>query len=126
LIYTWRHFKIAIAGDLESDAMAGMVGTKEVQEAASGTYILIPSHHGHKNGFPTEWVSNMGKPYVSIISVQERDPSVDSRYSSAEFANGVQIDGVTRYALTTRTDGNVCINMWYNENDKPTWQFSSI
>src|SRR6266852_5019614 len=51
LVYKWKEFKIAIAGDLESDGMAGMVSTKAVQEAASATDILIPPHHGHKNGF---------------------------------------------------------------------------
>lgn len=29
-VYKWKDFKIAIAGDLESDGMAGMIGTKEV------------------------------------------------------------------------------------------------
>jgi beta-lactamase superfamily II metal-dependent hydrolase len=69
LVYTWKAFKISIAGDLESDGMKAMVASDNVQTAAKGTDILIPSHHGHTNGFPTEWVTKMGKPHVSIISV---------------------------------------------------------
>ncbi|MBZ5696770.1 MAG: hypothetical protein LAN36_15600 [Acidobacteriia bacterium] len=126
LVYVWRDFKITIAGDLESDGMAGMVGTKTVQEAALSTDILIPSHHGHKNGFPTEWIEKMGKPYVSIISVQERDKSVDSRYNSSEFARGIQFNGETRYSLTTRKDGNIMITMWYGSDGGARWSFASF
>lgn len=126
LVYKWRDFKIAIAGDLESDGMAGMIATKEVQLAANGTDILIPSHHGHKNGFPTEWVEKMGKPYVSIISVQSRDLSVDSRYSSPDFARGVTFGGEKRHALTTRSDGNILVTMSYDVNANATWRFESF
>jgi hypothetical protein len=126
LVYKWETFKIAIAGDLESDGMAGVVGTKAVQDDASGTDILVPSHHGHKNGFPTQWVEKMGKPHVSIISVQERDKSVDSRYNSSNFANGVTFGGETRYSLTTRTDGNILATMWYDAKGKATWSFESF
>lgn len=106
--------------------MSGMVASAGFQAVAKGADILVPSHHGHKNGFPTEWVSKMGKPHVSIISVQERDPSVDSRYSSSDFARGVTFERVTRYALTTRADGGVSVSMWYDEKGKPTWAFSRM
>jgi beta-lactamase superfamily II metal-dependent hydrolase len=124
LVYKWRDFKIAVAGDLESDGMAGMIGTKGFQDAASGTDILIPSHHGHTNGFPIEWVAKMGKPYVSIISVQSRDESVDSRYWSSDFARGVTFGGQTRRVLTTRSDGSVLVTMWYGIDEKPKWTFA--
>ncbi len=100
LVYKWKTFKIAVAGDLESD--------------------------GNKNGFPTDWVAKMGKPYVSIISVQERDQSVDSRYRSSEFAKGVPFGGETRYALTTRSDGSILVTMWYGTDGKAKWEFESF
>jgi beta-lactamase superfamily II metal-dependent hydrolase len=124
IVYRWQGFKISIAGDLESDAISAVVGSEKVQESAKGTDILIPPHHGHRNGFPTEWSSKMGRPHVSIISVQERDPNVDSRYGSSDFARGVPYEGVTRYALTTRRDGSILVSMWYDETGKPTWSFS--
>jgi beta-lactamase superfamily II metal-dependent hydrolase len=126
LVYKWKDFKIAIAGDLESDGMTGMVGTQSVQDAAKATDILIPAHHGHKNGFPTEWVEKMGKPYVSIISVQERDKSVDSRYNSSDFARGISFNAETRYSLTTRTDGNILVTMWYGTDQRAKWRFESF
>ena len=103
-----------------------MVSTKGVQDVAKNTYILIPPHHGHKNGFPTEWVEKMGKPFVSIISVQERDKSVDSRYNSSDFAKGVPFGGETRYSLTTRKDGSILVTMWYGTDSKAKWTFESF
>jgi len=129
LVYTWKTFKISIAGDLESDGMKDMVGSKNVQNEAKGTDILIPSHHGHTNGFPTEWVANMGKPHVSIISVQSRDPHVDSRYSSPNFARGVRFNSEpgTCYTLTTRGKGHIIVSMSYGATTgNPQWSFSSF
>jgi hypothetical protein len=67
----------------------GYLGAKGFQDVARGTDILIPSHYGHTNGFPTEWVAKIGKPFVNIISVQSRDESVDPGYSSPDFAKGL-------------------------------------
>ncbi len=123
LIYSWRDFKISIAGDQESSAMEGLLQSAEFVKQAAKTDILIPSHHGHKNGFPTGWVGKIGKPHITIISVQERDPSVDSRYSKTEFARGVNIGGVARNMLTTRADGNILVTMWYGTDGSPKWSF---
>lgn len=123
LIYTWRDFRISIAGDQESAAMEGLLQSSGFVKAASKTDILIPSHHGHKNGFPCSWVEKIGKPHVSIVSVQERDPSVDSRYSKPDFARGINIGGVARSMLTTRSDGNILVSMWYGADGSPKWKF---
>ncbi len=128
LVYTWRDFKISIAGDLESNGMAGMVSADAVKKAAKGTYILIPPHHGHKNGFPTEWVANMGKPYFSIISVQSRDPNVDPRYSSPAFARGVEWASKPGpcYTLTTRSEGHILVHMDYCQSGNAQWSFNGF
>lgn len=128
LVYTWQTFKISIAGDLESNGMKAMVGADNVQTEARGTYILIPSHHAHTNGFPTEWVSRMGKPHVSIISVQSRDPNVDCRYSSPNFAQGVRWDSEqgTCYTLTTRGKGHIVVQMSYGPSGNAQWSFNSF
>ena len=126
IIYTWRGFKISIAGDLESDGMQGMLSSGEFCTEAKGTDILIPAHHGHTNGFPTEWVAKIGKPHVSIISVQERDQHVDNRYSSTDFARGVTFNGEKRYRLTTRSDGSIIVTMYYGPDGSATWSFQKF
>lgn len=126
IVYTWRDFKITIAGDLETDAIDAMIASENVKAAAKGTGIFVPSHHGHMNGFPSQWVTNMGKTFVSIISVQERDPHVDCRYSSPDFAKGISFAGQTRYSLTTRSDGNIKVSMWYESDTQAKWAFTSF
>src|SRR4029077_13718566 len=77
IIYKWRDFKIAVAGDQETAAMELYSRLKESCAPASGTHILIPPHHGHTSGFTSLWSKNVGKPYVSIISAPEGDDNVD-------------------------------------------------
>ena len=126
MIYSWRDFRVSITGDLESDGMKGLLDNKEFCTDARGTDILIPSHHGHTNGFPTDWVAKVGKPHLSIISVQERDPHVDGRYSKPDFARGVKFGGETRYRLTTRSDGNIVVEMYYGSDGHAKWSFQSF
>jgi beta-lactamase superfamily II metal-dependent hydrolase len=126
IIYRWRDFKISITGDLESDGMQGLLDIKEFCTDAKGTDILIPAHHGHTNGFPTDWVAKVGKPHISIISVQERDQHVDGRYSKPDFAHGVTFGGEKRYRLTTRSDGSIAVDMYYGADGGAKWSFQSF
>lgn len=124
IIYKWKDFKIAVAGDHESDVMEHFVDTKEFAAAAAGADILIAPHHGHTNGFCGTWCAAVGQPYVTLISVQERDQHLDPRYSNGAFAKGVHVGEKLRQRLTTRLDGNIVVNMYYQEG-KPTWSFST-
>ena len=122
IVYTWQAFKICICSDLETKALENMISEKEPYEEALETDILVAAHHGHSQGYSSKWPEIIGKPYVSLISVQNRDPSTASGYSSSDFARGVPFGGEKRYALTTRRDGTIVVTMWY-ENRKPTWVF---
>lgn len=124
LIYTWKDFKIAIAGDHETAAMEGLCGYGEFKESAKGTDILIAPHHGHSEGYTSMWPTKIGKPHITLISVQSRDSSVDTGYSKESFAQGLKINGKTRYVLTTREDGTAFVNMWYSDG-KPVWNFKT-
>ena len=126
LVYWWKTFKIAIPGDLHSNAMDKFINYDDFKNTAKSTYILIAPHHGHKEGFTSLWPEKIGKPYVTIASVQERDPNVDSRYSSEDFAQGISFNGEKRYSLTTRSDGNIKVSMYYDSENKATWSFSSF
>ena len=125
IVYKWNDFKISIAGDQHSDVMKAMLNGDDFKNSVSDTDILIAPHHGHSEGYCSSWTEKAGKPFVTIISVQERDTSVDSRYSSPDFAKGVTFNGQKRYALTTRSDGNIKVEMYYKEN-KPTWNFGTL
>jgi competence protein ComEC len=122
IIYTWKDFKIAIAGDQQTAAMEFLCEYDKFKESARGTDILIAPHHGHSEGYTNKWPTEIGKPYITLISAQSRDTSVSPEYSNESFAKGVEINGKRRYALTTRDDGTIFVNMWY-DNGKPTWNF---
>jgi len=124
LIYCWRDFKIAIAGDHECAVMDKFVTAQGFVQEAKGSDILIAPHHGHTNGFCPQWAPVMGQPYVTLISVQERDQHVDSRYSNGYFAKGVNISNQMRKTLTTRMDGNIFVRMYYDVG-KPIWNFNA-
>lgn len=125
LIYTWNDFKIAIAGDHQTAAMERLCWSDKFKESAKGTDILIAPHHGHSEGYTSMWPTEIGKPYITLISAQSRDSSVDPGYSKESFARGVEIDGKPRYSLTTRDDGAIFVEMWYI-NGKPTWSFKTV
>jgi len=124
LIYRWRDFKISIGGDLETEALEASLLGKEFCNHAKNTDILIAPHHGHKSGYTPKWADALGKPYISLISVQNRDPSVATGYYSSEFARGVTIGGETRHCLTIRSDGTIVVRMWYKSDGKCAWKFT--
>lgn len=124
LIYKWGDFKVAIAGDHHTEAMESLCRHDEFKESAKGTDILIAPHHGHSEGYTSLWPTEIGKPYITLISVQSKDSSVAPGYSKESFARGWKINGKTRYSLTTRDDGTIFVNMGYS-NAKPTWSFKT-
>jgi hypothetical protein len=125
LIYQWRDFKIAIAGDHLSNAMERLCSQSDFIADVANSDIFIAPHHGHAapSGFSTLWPQKIGKPFISLISVQSQDPNVDSRYSSPDFAKGLTIGDEKRYALTTRDDGTIIVSMWYDVDGRLRWSF---
>jgi competence protein ComEC len=126
IIYKWKDFKIAIPGDLESDAMINFCGCKEFVDFAKNCDLLIAPHHGHKEGFCSQWVNTIGKPYMTLISIQERDQNIATSYQSPDFAKGVVFNGATKYTLTTRSYGSIKAVMFYDSENKPAWNFTSF
>ena len=124
IVYKWQDFKISVCGDLETQAVERMTEFEDALNDIKGTDILVAPHHGHKEGYTAKWAERAGKPYVSLISVQSRDDSVASGYSSPDFARGVLFNGETRYALSTRKDGTLVVIMFYADG-KPQWTFKS-
>ena len=125
IVYKWHDFKISICGDLEAQALEQLISYPDPQAEAQKTDILVAPHHGHKSGYTSKWADVLGKPYISLISVQSRDPSVAPEYYTPEFARGITIGGRTRHCLTTRTDGTIVVKMWYKSDGKCAWSFTT-
>ena len=122
-IFTWKHFKIAILGDLETDALNAFCKFDKFVSLAKNTDIFIAPHHGHESGFPELWVEKIGKPYITIASIKESDPHICKKYNSSDFNKGLKINDEMRYCLTTRSDGTITVDMYYSNNE-PKWKFS--
>ncbi len=125
VIYKWKDFKIAIAGDLETDAMEQFCDYEEFASYASDSNILIAPHHGHNQGFYNEWPNKIGKPNITLISIQARDEHFAKGYQSSEFAKGIKYNSELRYTMTTRKYGSIQVSMYYS-NGKPLWDFNSL
>lgn len=123
LIYQWRDFKISVAGDHETDAMVRLCNHGDFINQAKDTDILVAPHHGHAEGYTGLWPQRMGKPYITLISIQSRDQNVAPGYASDDFAKGITFRGKPRYCITTRSDGNISVKMYYDSNGKATWNF---
>lgn len=122
-IFKWRDFKIAILGDLETDALEYYCKNAQFIYEAQNTNILIAPHHGHNSGFPKLWLQKIGKPNITIASIKESDPHICKEYESSTFNKGVKLNGEQRYCLTTRYDGTITIDMYYQDNS-PIWSFN--
>lgn len=105
---------ILLCGDLMKEAWdfvlwdGGAMGDSWRQHVAD-VDILVAPHHGHRSGYSTELL-NLAKPAVVLVSVQSRDPNVDSRYSQAPV-RGVKIRGTTYRYISTRQKGYVKVEI---------------
>jgi len=91
-----------------------------------GVDILVAPHHGHPNGFCSEWFDNTGPTrYFNIVSErtarrgeQSGQTQVDSRYSQREFSLGQNQHD--RRMFSTRTDGSVLV--WIGQDGTCTYE----
>jgi hypothetical protein len=105
--------KLLFGADVEQAGWTELLKRPTFREAIRGVVIYVAPHHGHTSGFSADLFYAMGgKPVVNIISVHSRDESVDSRYSSQDFASGFEFGGETRYMLSTRADGSIFFDVF--------------
>lgn len=108
--------KIVIPGDIEQAGWEELLEQDDFQEALEGTTVFVASHHGRNAGYYSE-VFDYFTPDIVIVS--------DGKYSSTSAtdryynkASGFKVksrssgDLKTRYVLTTRNDGAICVNVF--------------
>ena len=126
--------KVLFTGDLESVGWEWLIAHDHdfVQTIKCGVDILIAPHHGHKSGFPKalfDIIGNVKMVIHSKDSEADKDGTdVASQYSN--YASGViyrVINGGKHQGrvVTTRSNGNICIEIKDRAFDIWTEQASS-
>lgn len=114
--------KVLFTGDLESVGWEWLIAHDHdfVQTIKCGVDILIAPHHGHKSGFPKalfDIIGNVKMVIHSKDSEADKDGTdVASQYSN--YASGViyRVINGGKYqgrVVTTRSNGNICIEIKY-------------
>jgi len=124
---------IALTGDMTAEGMkwllaidSGLRSSIAGNVIKPGVDILVTPHHGHANGFCSEWFSVSGPTrYFNIVSERSARPGekpgqtrVDSRYSQPEYSLGQNQHD--RRMFSTRTDGSVLV--WIQADGTCTYE----
>jgi beta-lactamase superfamily II metal-dependent hydrolase len=101
---------IIIPGDLEREGWLRLLQLQQFCDNLSRVNIFVTSHHGRESGYCAE-VFQYCSPDIFIISDKEivhdtQDNVYASHASGVPFNNNSE----TRYVLTTRSDGSICIS----------------
>ncbi len=123
VVYTWRHFKIAVTAGQEAKAIDLLLDDPEIRATAYKTDVLVAPRHGDDSGFPHKWPEVLGKPYVAIVP-NGAGQTCSPAYDSPDFARGVTIGDEKRCCLETGREGTIVVKMNYTAEGKPAWSFS--
>lgn len=104
--------KFLFGADVEQVGWDALLKQDGFKKAVRDVDFYIAPHHGHSSGFSTALYDAMGsKPFLNLVSVHSRDEHLDSRYSSTDFARGVEFGSEKRYMLSTRRDGSIFVDV---------------
>ena len=124
---------IVLTGDITAEGLRWLLAINHRLRAAvsgnivtPGVDIFVAPHHGHANGFCTEWFRTTGPTrYFNIVSERATRPGelsgqtrVDTRYSQIEFSLGQNEHN--RRMFSTRTDGNILV--WIQPDGTCTYE----
>lgn len=103
---------ILLCGDVEKEAWEAIIADKREygnmwRQFLSNTNIMVAPHHGHKSAYSIDLL-NLVKPDVVLVSVQSKNPNVDSRYSQYPV-RGIKIGNDTYSYISTRQKGHIKI-----------------
>ncbi len=112
-ILRWPNFAICFPGDMERAGWLKLLEQPAFRTEISNMTIFVASHHGRENGCCEELYKVTGlNPYLTIIS------DGGKQYATQETVNwyasrtiGIDLYGRKRKVLTTRSDGDISIDI---------------
>lgn len=116
-VLTLSNVKVVICGDNEKESFDILMNQEKFKSAVKDADVLVAPHHGRESAYHAEFVS-LVNPRITIISdTIKDDSSASGKYT--EISRGWDINGIKRYCLTTRNDGNIIVE--FGESDDPDY-----
>lgn len=114
------NISILICGDLEKNAWEYIINNQWIEGFLWRSFlkdidILIAPHHGHKSAFSVDLLK-IAKPVNILISVESKDPHVDSRYSIYNYISTRQSGHIKVKISPPNTFFEKGIKRWYFGN----------
>lgn len=111
--------KIVVCGDNEKDSFNYLMQKENFKESVKNAWVMVAPHHGRESGYCDEFVS-LVNPYITIISdTSKGSTSVSEKYSNKSKGFNIYNRNTGKHeerkCLTTRNDGNICIE--FGETD---------
>lgn len=111
-VFTLSGVKVVVCGDNETTSFDVLMRQDSFKNAIKNADILVAPHHGRESAYHSDFVS-LVNPRLTIISDTKKiEASASDKYTqisrgwNVENPNG---DISKRYCLTTRRDGNICV-----------------
>lgn len=109
--------KVVVCGDNETESLDILMKRSDFKEAVKNADVLVAPHHGRESAYHSDFVS-LVNPRITIISdTNKSGASASDKYT--RISRGWKVNGVTRYSLTTRNDGNITVE--FGETDDPNY-----
>lgn len=123
-VFEYASSKIIVPGDNEAESWKELIVNPNFVAAARNPTILLAPHHGRKAGYCAELFDTIGKPYITIISDGPFcETSATDLYSNQSRGWRVYYPDDSyeeRKCVTTRCDGVIRVNSYFNSEDQPT------
>jgi competence protein ComEC len=107
--------RLALTGDLERRGWEVLLNKPGFVEVLAETDVLVVPHHGRESGVCEEALEVLS-PAICLISDGPVQATSSDRYAllagGATVTNAISGEARTRYALTTRSDGNLLCRMY--------------
>lgn len=112
-ILRWPNLAICFPGDMQKQGWLRLCQDPAFRQAMSGVHLLVASHHGRDDGRSEALFNVTGlNPQVVVISDGGKQHTTQETVDwYATRTRGIKLYGRDRYVLTTRTDGNITVEI---------------
>ena len=117
VVIEYKGNKVFFSGDLMTEAWDTLLEKTSFKEKIQNTDFFVVSHHGLKSGY-SEKLYEAFKPLVNLVS-EKRGEEVFNAYSQKDHAEGIALNGDTRYMISTKT-GSIILELYENSDYKLT------